>query len=229
VAAVELERGELLALDGSTPVMEGLALRAEPEPVYNVEVDGDHCYRVGQQGPLAYHASVGWLIDKTTLGQVDRVRRGPGRGASKTGNATGEEPQTGITLATDDAFTGDDPDLKDAAKNVPDYPGQYSIVIHGTTDGKKLAKKVGTGTAATWVEVKVEDVAAYVLSKGITAPIRLIACASGMLGDQSPAQKLANLTCLPVVAPPGIITINLDGSISPGGVSWPTFMPKPTP
>jgi hypothetical protein len=32
-------------------------LRAEPEPVYNIEVDGDHCYRVGRQGLLVHNAS----------------------------------------------------------------------------------------------------------------------------------------------------------------------------
>ncbi|HTU19580.1 MAG TPA: hypothetical protein VMG10_16080 [Gemmataceae bacterium] len=131
-------------------------------------------------------------------------------------------------MAADAAFTGDDQDLADAAANIPDFPGQHSLVIHGTVDGKKLAKQVGTGTTATWVEVKVADVAAYIQSKGITTTIRLIACASGLLGDQSPAQKLANLTGLSVVAPAMVITINLDGSISPGGVIWPTFTPKYT-
>lgn len=131
-------------------------------------------------------------------------------------------------MAADATFTGDDQALTDAAAKIPDSPGQYSIVMHGTVDGKKLAKQVGTGTATTWVEVKVADVAAHIRSKGITTTIRLIACASGLLGDQSPAQKLADLTGLSVVAPAMVITINLDGSISPGGVIWPTFTPKST-
>jgi len=139
-----------------------------------------------------------------------------------------ETQETSILLAADAAFTGDDRALADAAAKIPDFPGQYSIVLHGTVDGKKLAKQVGTGSLATWVEVKVEAVAAYIQSKGITTTIRLIACASGLLGDQSPAQKLANLTGLSVVAPALVITINLDGSISPGGVVWPTFTPKST-
>jgi hypothetical protein len=29
------------------------------EPVYNIEVEGDHCYRVGEQGLLVHNASVG--------------------------------------------------------------------------------------------------------------------------------------------------------------------------
>lgn len=129
-------------------------------------------------------------------------------------------------MAADAAFTGDDQALTLAAANIPDIPGHYSLVIHGSVDGKKLAKKVGTGTTATWVEVKVEEVATYLQSKGIATTIRLIACASGLLGDQSPAQKLANLTGLSVVAPAMVITINLDGSLSPGGVIWPTFTPS---
>ena len=132
-------------------------------------------------------------------------------------------------MAADAAFTGDDDDLRAAAALIPDFPGMYSVVIHGTLDGKKLAKVVGRGNVATVVEVPIADVAAYIQSKGITTAIRLIACASGMLGDQSPAQQLSNLAGFEVVAPSVVITINLDGSISPGGVIWPRFLPKSTP
>jgi hypothetical protein len=41
-------------VDGSTPV-EALSLQEQPEPVYNIE--GDHCYRVGEQGLLARNMS----------------------------------------------------------------------------------------------------------------------------------------------------------------------------
>jgi hypothetical protein len=58
VPAGELRAGErLLAVDGSTPQVESFRLRPEPEPVYNLEVEGDHCYRVGQQGLLVHNAS----------------------------------------------------------------------------------------------------------------------------------------------------------------------------
>ena len=51
VPMIELEIGERLAAqDGSTPRVLGRTLRAEMEPVYNLEVDGDHCYRVGRAG-----------------------------------------------------------------------------------------------------------------------------------------------------------------------------------
>ena len=54
----ELQRGERLsAWDGSTPMVESLTLREAPEPVYNIEVEGDHCYRVGQQGLLVHNQS----------------------------------------------------------------------------------------------------------------------------------------------------------------------------
>ncbi len=60
VPAIELRRGErLLALDGSMPVVESLTLRDKDEEVFNIEVDGDHCYRVGEQGLLVHNASVG--------------------------------------------------------------------------------------------------------------------------------------------------------------------------
>jgi hypothetical protein len=60
VPAIELRPGErLLAEDGTTPKVESLTLRAGPEPVYNIEVEGDHCYRVGQQGLLVHNASAG--------------------------------------------------------------------------------------------------------------------------------------------------------------------------
>jgi hypothetical protein len=127
-------------------------------------------------------------------------------------------------LAADPAFTGDDDLLIDAARNIPDFPGQYSIIMHCTTDGRKLAKQVGKGSTATWVEVKVKDVADYLKNNGIVTPIRLIACASGMLGDQSPAQQLANLLGLPVLAPAQVIIITALGTISPAH-AWPWFLP----
>ena len=34
------------------PVVESLTLRDKEGPIYNIEVDGDNCYRVGQQGLL---------------------------------------------------------------------------------------------------------------------------------------------------------------------------------
>ena len=64
-----LREGErLLAINGATPRIECLALCSKPEPVYNIEVDGDHCYRVGEQGLLVHNASVNpleWIRSAT--------------------------------------------------------------------------------------------------------------------------------------------------------------------
>jgi hypothetical protein len=58
VPVAELRIGEQLqARDGSWPRVESLTLCAEPEPVYNIEVEGDHCYRVGEQGLLVHNQS----------------------------------------------------------------------------------------------------------------------------------------------------------------------------
>ncbi len=57
VAAGELEVGERLqAQDGSRPAVLGLEAREEEE-VFNIEVDGDHVYRVGEQGLLVHNNS----------------------------------------------------------------------------------------------------------------------------------------------------------------------------
>jgi hypothetical protein len=59
IPAGELEIGErLLAKDGNTPRVLCRAWCSEPEPVYNVEVEGDHCYRVGEQGLLVHNVSI---------------------------------------------------------------------------------------------------------------------------------------------------------------------------
>jgi hypothetical protein len=55
----ELRIGERLeGRDGRMPRVLSRTLRAQPEPVYNIEVDGEHCYRVGQQGLLVHNQSV---------------------------------------------------------------------------------------------------------------------------------------------------------------------------
>jgi hypothetical protein len=73
VAVSELQVGErLLALAGSTPLVEAVSLRLRAEPVYNIEVEGHHCYRVGQQGLLVHNAS---LIGDYTKHNADKSNR----------------------------------------------------------------------------------------------------------------------------------------------------------
>ena len=56
VAAGDLRNGERLQAAGGTAVVLGFEF-AGCEPVYNIEVDADHCYRVGQLGLLVHNAS----------------------------------------------------------------------------------------------------------------------------------------------------------------------------
>ena len=54
----EMRVGEgLAATNGSTPCVLSLKQREQPEEVFNIEVDGDHVYRVGEQGLLVHNAS----------------------------------------------------------------------------------------------------------------------------------------------------------------------------
>ena len=57
IPAGELHRGERVLVAGGTAAV-GNWERAGEEPVYIIEVEGDHCYRVGQQGVLVHNASV---------------------------------------------------------------------------------------------------------------------------------------------------------------------------
>ena len=57
-SAGEMRVGERMAAsNGSTPCVLSLKQREHPEEVFNIEVDGDHVYRVGEQGLLVHNAS----------------------------------------------------------------------------------------------------------------------------------------------------------------------------
>lgn len=55
VSELDLEIGETLKTLEGTTVVESLERR--PEPVYNIEVEGDHVYRVGESGVLVHNVS----------------------------------------------------------------------------------------------------------------------------------------------------------------------------
>ncbi len=57
VAAGDLRIGERLETMDGTTVVESIVRRPEPETVYNIEVEGDHVYRVGESGVLVHNAS----------------------------------------------------------------------------------------------------------------------------------------------------------------------------
>jgi hypothetical protein len=54
----QLRIGERVRVLGGTKLVQVVTLRPGIEPVYNIEVEGDHCYRVGQQGLLVHNASI---------------------------------------------------------------------------------------------------------------------------------------------------------------------------
>lgn len=59
-----MEIGETLkTLDGTT-VVESRVRRPVSEPVYNIEVEGDHVYRVGESGVLVHNASISNCLKK---------------------------------------------------------------------------------------------------------------------------------------------------------------------
>ncbi len=59
VSAINLEIGETLKTLTGTTVVQSRSKREEPETVYNIEVEGDHVYRVGESGVLVHNTSAG--------------------------------------------------------------------------------------------------------------------------------------------------------------------------
>ena len=57
VSAQDLRIGETLETMKGVTHVESFTKRPEPEPVYNLEVEGDHVYRVGESGVLVHNSS----------------------------------------------------------------------------------------------------------------------------------------------------------------------------
>ena len=57
VPAIDLEIGETLKTLTGTSVVESRSKRQDRGTVYNIEVEGDHVYRVGESGVLVHNAS----------------------------------------------------------------------------------------------------------------------------------------------------------------------------
>jgi len=58
VSVLDLEIGETLKTLEGTTVVESRVRRPGSEPVYNIEVEGDHVYRVGESGVLVHNNSI---------------------------------------------------------------------------------------------------------------------------------------------------------------------------
>lgn len=59
VPVEDLRAGESVKTLQGTTTVESYTLRARPEPTFNMEVEDDHVYRVGEQGILVHNASAG--------------------------------------------------------------------------------------------------------------------------------------------------------------------------
>jgi hypothetical protein len=57
VPAAELRVGEGVETRGGFARVQSITRRSDTAPVYNIEVEGDHCYRVGMKGVLVHNAS----------------------------------------------------------------------------------------------------------------------------------------------------------------------------
>ena len=57
MSAIDLRIGETLKTLTGTTVVQSRSKREEPETVYNIEVEGDHVYRVGESGVLVHNQS----------------------------------------------------------------------------------------------------------------------------------------------------------------------------
>jgi hypothetical protein len=66
ISASELVAGARLTGLSGEAILRTMLPRAI-EPVYNIEVDADHCYRVGEQGLLVHNASVLYRGDKSGM------------------------------------------------------------------------------------------------------------------------------------------------------------------
>jgi hypothetical protein len=98
----ELKIGERLKGLKGTPRVESLDLRPKPEPVYNIEVEGDHCYRVGEQGLLVHNASPGASSDPDSVSAESndpRTNRGDSNVHSNVPPYPGQGPTLGVFVA----------------------------------------------------------------------------------------------------------------------------------
>ena len=98
VPMIELAIDERLqAKDGSAPKVLARNLQTEPEPVYNIEVDGDHCYRVGEQGLLVHNASCSDISSFSNYSQTFLFESPVGHGVPLF-QATGDGKARGVLV-----------------------------------------------------------------------------------------------------------------------------------
>jgi hypothetical protein len=73
----ELEPGETVKIVNGTTTVESYTMRDGPEPVYNLEVEHDHVFRVGDQGVLVHNASNPCHCQNDVRHQAEWTLEGP--------------------------------------------------------------------------------------------------------------------------------------------------------
>ena len=155
ITAGELRVGERLQrADGSTAVLLESRLRPQVEPVYNIEVERDHCYRVGEQGVLVHNDSAPCCA----LFPTNHFNGKPGnriylpQSTIVGGQWNGQKRSTGAEARLDKSNTGKPPGT-DALSSIilPGWvaninqPGGPVIIARGHILGAQLG---GSGEAA---------------------------------------------------------------------------------
>jgi hypothetical protein len=115
--------------------VEAIRLRPDPEPVYNLEVEGDHCYRVGESGVLAHNASPG-------CNPCERTKR-LNTSASGNGGTFAIDAEFG-TDADGRIFTYKTADLKSSGDGSDDDVVCRVHSIKGTITGLRPTQRTGT-------------------------------------------------------------------------------------
>lgn len=78
INAADLKPGETVKTLTGTAKVETISERDFAEPVYNIEVEGDHIYRVGESGALVHNASKIDCVAEFDPGALDSLGRATG-------------------------------------------------------------------------------------------------------------------------------------------------------
>ncbi len=130
VCVIDLHIGETLETLKGITVVESLTKRSKPEMVYNIEVEGDHVYRVGESGVLVHNASPGKC---PSSGDYD-----PGALASAIFQGQNVSRATGVTAIVVEAGADRSGNEFDSTNT----PGWYNTFI--------TVNRISSGPAGGW-------------------------------------------------------------------------------
>ena len=187
VPARALRPGERVAVAGGTAVVLGLEERGD-EPVYTLEVDGDHCYRVGEQGILVHNASAVGPVpitlnasERANIGDVGRFRMSLGLPAA--GSAADESTVVKLVIAGRTIW-GINWSTGGHKRDTLDYYNQEAMCCNPS----------GTGAFPVAIGHAEADAIFQAFDKRITADTGVMYCDRKLCNFCK--QSIANLLCL---------------------------------